>query len=171
MIERLKKREHLDDPFAVFHIGMYYARGEYGFPQDVDKALEIWHRSGELGFHNAYNNIGYAYDNGLGVKVDEKKANHYYELSAMGGDEEARNNLGNNELRADNVSRALKHYMISVRVGCADSLENIKQMYSDGDATKDDYMKALQLYQEYLVEIKSKQRDDAAAAREDYRYY
>lgn len=34
-----------------------------------------------------------------------------------------------------------------------------------------DYKKALQSYQEYLSEIKSPQRDKAAAARENYRYY
>jgi len=140
-------------------------------PQDYIKALELFHQAAELGYTEAYLNIGYVYDNGLGVKVDEKKANHYYELSAMGGDEVARNNLGNNELRADNVNRALKHYMIAVRVGCADSLTNIKQMHSDGDATKEDYTTALQAYQEYLSEIKSSQRDKAAAADEDYRYY
>ena len=31
-------------------------------------------------------NIGYSYDHGRGVEVDEKKAEHYYELSAMAGD-------------------------------------------------------------------------------------
>ena len=34
-----------------------------------------------------------------------------------------------------------------------------------------DYTAALQLYQVYLGEIKSPQRDKAAAAREEYRYY
>ena len=43
--------------------------------------------------------------------------------------------------------------------------------YSNGQATKDDYMRALQLYQTYLGEIKSDQRDKAVAADEKYRYY
>ena len=41
----------------------------------------------------------------------------------------------------------------------------------DGHATKDDYAKALRAYQAYLAEIKSAQRDAAAAARANYRYY
>ena len=61
--------------------------------------------------------------------------------------------------------------MIAVRSGYAVSLEYIKELYSEGDATKEDYMKALKLYQEYLGEIKSPQRDEAAAAREDYHYF
>ncbi len=43
---------------------------------------------------------------------------------------------------------------------------------SNGNATKEEYTKALQLYQAYLSEIKSPQRDKAAAAHDEcYRYY
>ena len=75
------------------------------------------------------------------------------------------------EMEAGNMDRAVRHYMIATRGGYSNSLNNIKELYSEGDATKEDYMKALQLYQEYLGEIKNPQRDEAAAAREDYRYF
>ena len=61
--------------------------------------------------------------------------------------------------------------MIAAGAGYSDSLKWIQNMYSDGHATKEDYTRALQLYQEYLGEIKSRQRDKAAAADERYRYY
>jgi len=171
ILERERKRMEKDDPIAIYNQGCNYKNGVYGFPQDHDKALELWHRAGELGNAEAYTNIGIAYYNGDGVAVDEKKANHYYELAAIGGDEVARFNLGNVEGRRGNVDRALKHYMISVRSGYAQSLDQIKAIYSAGLATKDDYTKALQSYQEYLGEIKSVQRDKAAAADDNYRYY
>ena len=38
---------------------------------------------------------------------------------------------------------------------CADSLKRIKELYTDGYATKEDYTKALQSYQAYLSEIKT----------------
>ena len=60
---------------------------------------------------------------------------------------------------------ALKHYMIAARCGYSDSLKKIKEFYMNGHATKDDYAKALRAYQAYLAEIKSTQRDAAAAAR------
>ena len=69
------------------------------------------------------------------------------------------------------MDRALEHHMIAAGAGDNDSLGEIKQLYSEGHATKQDYTKALQSYQAYLDEIKSAQRDTAAAAREDYRYY
>ena len=80
-------------------------------------------------------------------------------------------NLGNIERREGNADRALKHHMIAVRGGWSESLKTIQKMYSDGHASKDDYTKALQAYQTYLIELKSPQRDKAAAADEQYRYY
>ena len=72
---------------------------------------------------------------------------------------------------AGNVDRALKHHLIAVRSGHTESLNQIQKYYSAGIATKDIYTKALRLYQVYLGEIKSVQRDKAAAADDMYRYY
>jgi len=170
-IERMKKREEADDAQAIFNRGCYYRDGQYGVSQDYTKALKLWYRAAELGSAKAYNDIGYAYSNGKGVEVDKKKAKHYYEIGAMGGNASARYNLGNDELRAGNMNRALKHYMIGVECGHHSSLEEIKKLYAYGFATKKDYAKALQAYQEYLGEIKSAHRDKAAAFHEEYRYY
>jgi len=167
--ERIKANDHV----AIFNQGNYYRNGKYGLSQDITKAFEHWHRAGELGHAQSYCNIGYAYNNGLGVEVDEKKAMHYYELAAMDGSESARHNLAGNEVRAGNMDRSLKHYMIAVRGGHNKSLEMIQKIYTHGHATKENYTKALELYQAYLGEIKSLQRDEAAAAydNEEYCYY
>ena len=137
-------------------------------PQDRTKALELWHRAAKLGHTVSYFSIGNAYYFGRGVERDEKKANHYWELAAMGGDIVARHNLGVLEGHAGNMSRALKHHMIAAGVGDNDSLKLIKQKFMNGDATKDEYAKALRAYQANLVEIRSPQRDEAAAARQHY---
>ena len=170
--KRLKKRVEAGDAQAIYSVGGYHRVGAYCFPQDMDKALELWHRAAELGFAKSYNNIGHAYNNGIGVEVDKKKAMHYFELAAMGGNEVARHNLGINEGKARNLERALKHLMIAVRDGQPESLEVIKGLYSKGCVSKQDYTKALQAYQTYLGEITSEQRDEAAAFdSKKYRYY
>jgi len=169
--EMEKKRIQADDDIALFNIGVYYRDGRYGFPQDYTKALELWHRAAELGHAAAYRNIGVAYETGRGVEVDKKKSEYYHELAAIKGDAGARFSLGCHEVCAGNIDRALKHYTIAVRGGYSESLEVIKDLYKKGHATKDDYAKALQSYQAYLAEIKSPQRDKAAAADEEYRYY
>ena len=171
IIKRMMKRVEANDAIAIYNLGCYYQYAAHGFPQDYKKALELFHKAGEFGYADAYLGIGNAYDYGQGVKVDKKKANHYYKLAAIKGDADARHNLGINEKEAGNTERALKHHMIAVGGGDNDSLGTIKQMYSKGYATKEDYTKALQSYQAYFGEIKSPQRDKAAAANEDYRYY
>jgi len=171
IMKRMNKRLELNDPTAMYNKGCDYEEGLHGLSKDYTKALEFYHRAAELSHADAYCNIGYAYDNGLGVKVDKKKARKYYELAAMEGDAQARHNLGIDEAQAGNLDRAIKHWMIAVSIGDSESLNCIKNFYSFGKATKEDYMKALQSYQTYLGEIKSKQRDEAAAAQEGYRYY
>ena len=60
--------------------------------------------------------------------------------------------------------------MIAVRCGHVESLDFIKEFYSNGDATKEEYTKALQLYQAYLGEIKSDKRDEAALFSDEYQF-
>ena len=155
----------------MFNLGEYYRDGTRGLSRDYTKALELFHRAAELGYARAYNGIGYAYSFGEGVEVDKKKAKHYYELAAMRGNASARYNLGTIEHRRGNVNRVLKHYMIAVRDGHSKSLKNIQRLYSDGHVPKDEYTKTLRSYQTYLDEVKSDQRDKAAAANNKYHYY
>ena len=171
-VKRYEKRVEANDPHAIYNQGVYFRDAMIGFPQDYNKALELWHQSGyKLGHAKSYGNIGDLYDNGFGAEVDKEKAKHYYELAAMGGDVLARHRLGLEEEEKGNMDRAIRHYMIAARSGDSDSLNMIKKLYTNGHATKEDYTKALQLYQEYLSEIKSVQRDKAAADDEDCRYY
>ena len=170
MIELTKKRMKIGDPIAIHNMGGYYNRGVMGFKQNSTKALELWHKAGELGYAPAYNNIGSIYLNGAGVEADKKKAKQYYEMAALKGHAVARHNLGCIEYWAGNTDRALKHWLIAVGGGEADSLKRIQQFYSNGLATKDVYKKSLHAYQEYLNEIKNAQRDEAAAFDDDFKY-
>ena len=94
-------------------------------------------------YAEAYYNIGIAYRHGNGVKRDMKKAYHYYELAAMGGNTDARHNLGYGELQKGNWDRALKHFMIAARSGYDASLKKVGEGYKAGHVSKDDYIKTL----------------------------
>ena len=172
IIQKLMKRAEDGDAEAVYNLGSHYTEGAYGLPQDHTKGLELFHRAAELGDAISYHNIGNAYHNGRGVEMDRNKSIYYYEQAAMRGYATARHNLGAMEALAGNMDRAIKHYLIAVRSGEHDTLKQIQNLYSyvKGHVTKDDYTKALRSYQKYLVEIRSPQRDEAAAAREDYKY-
>jgi len=83
----------------------------------------------------------------------------------------ARNTLGDIELKDGNINRAIKHHLIASAFGCSNSLDSIRGLFKEGFATKDDYMNALKGYQEYLGDIKSDQRDDAASFNDELKYY
>ena len=170
IIEMYKRRVEVGDAHGIYGLGCFYSNGAFGLQQDYSKALELWHRAGELGNAKAYHNIGHAYHTGRGVERDDQKANHYYELAAMGGDASARYNLGNSERRVGNWDRALKHYMIAAGGGYNGSVKKIRQMYLDGYATKEDYTSALRAYQVYLEEVRSEQRNEAAAYGDRFKY-
>jgi len=172
-LKRLEKRMGLNDADAIYSLGNIYEEGSYGLRPNQAKALELWHRAAELGYAPAYHNLSCSYRNGRGVEVDEKKARHYLEIAAMKGSGRSRHNLGVIEAQqAGNARRAVKHFMIAARDGVFQSVKNIKEMYEKGFAAKADYAEALRSYQAYLDEIKSEQRDGAAAAADDdYKYY
>ena len=170
-IKQLMKRTEVGDVEAIFHLAGYYSQGNhYGTPQNYTKELELFHRAAELGHDVASFNIGNSYYHGEGVGRDAKKAMHHWELGAMRGNEMARHNLGVVERDKGNHNRAMRHFMIAMEGGLSVSLEAIKELFVKGLATKDDYTKALRAYQKYLGEIKSSQRDDAAAADEGFKY-
>ena len=169
--ERTLKLVEAKDANAMYNIGCCYFRGDRGFPRNYNKAIELYIRAAELGYAPAYNNLGACYGNGEGVEVDKKKAIHYWEKAAMLGPADARYNLGVFEVQADNTERAKKHWMIAAKDGDSMSLAAIQSLHSAGLVTKEEYTTSLCAYQTYLNEVKSVQRDEAAATREQYRYY
>ena len=167
-MKNYEKRVELGDVHAIYDLGCLYDAGTDGFPQNKAKALELWQQAADLGHTESYYNIGNTYMKGDGVQRNTKKALHYWEQAAILGHGGGRYNLGLFEKDSD---RALKHWMIAARSGDTGSLEKIKQLYTVGYATKDDYAKALRTHQAYLDEIKSDQRDEAAALDDDNKYY
>ena len=166
-LERINKRIEAGDARSMYELGCNYHFGENGFPQDPEKAMELWLRAAELGCPKSQNKIGYAYWKGEGVGIDLKKANHHLELAAIGGDVPARHNLGGMEMDSGNMKRAMKHWMISAGDGHDNSLEGIRNCFMIEIASKDDFEKALRAHKEAKDEVKSDQREAASVALRD----
>ena len=172
MIERLNKRIDLGDATATYQLGLMYRNGLHGLPRDRAKILELCLRAGKMGCADAYQTVGCIYADVLDVESDEAKGKYYIELAAIAGNSMARYQLSAMEGRTGNSDLAIKHLLIAVEsAGHADALNDIKTLFRGGIATKDDYAKALRDYQAYLAEIKSTQRDEAAAYRDIFKYY
>ncbi|EJK67172.1 hypothetical protein THAOC_11831 [Thalassiosira oceanica] len=153
------------DPEAINFLGEKYFFGDLGLQKDVRKGFELWTEAADLGSAKALFNLGVVYDSGEGVQRDKKKAPKFYKRAAMQGYVLARHNLGNREGREGNYDHAVRHFLISAKMGFKGSVEVIKSMFMDGNATKEQYAEALKGYQDAVEETKSPQRDEAMRLR------
>ena len=149
------------DPTAIHDLGLKYYHGSLGLQKDMRRAAVLWKEAAELGSIEALYNLGHAYRHGEGVEKDTTKAVELWTKAAMQGHVFARNNLGSIEGRKENYGRAVRHYLISAKMGFNASIENIKNMFMDGLATKEQYAEALRGYHDAVEEMKSHDRDEA----------
>ena len=77
----------------------------------------------------------------------------------MNGSANAKYNLGYAEEQAGNNQRAMKHFLISARVGDKDSLDKV----TSGFVTKDEYEGAVRAHYNRQLEMKSEARDKVIA--------
>jgi TPR repeat protein len=152
----MKRIKENNDPAAMSQMGAKrYKEGDY------ENALEYWTKAAELGNAVAHYNLSVMYDKGEGVEKDDKKAMYLAEEAAIGGHPEARHNLGIEEWDIGRFERAAKHFIIAANLGYEDSLKCVKDLYADGNASKEDYANALRGYQAAVDEAKSPERDEA----------
>jgi len=157
LLARVEKK----DPDAISNLGMKYLFGDLGLQKDARRAVELWTEAAELGWIGALCSLGNAYYLGDGVQKDEAKAIQFWRKVAMQGHVEGRNNLGSYEWVEGSHDRAVRHFLISAKMGNNVSVENIKKMFSMGNATKEQYAEALKGYQHAVEEMKSHDRDEA----------
>ena len=84
-----------------------------------------------------------------------------FEMAAIQGHVECRSMLGFLELEKRNNDHALRHFLISAKMGHDLSLEAIKKVFMAGVATKKQYAQALKGFQDAVEEMKSHDRDEA----------
>lgn len=86
-------------------------RGEYG------PALRLFLAAAKAGDLGAQINVGYCYDNGIGVAPDRSKALYWYKRAYRRGDASAANNIGTIWRDEQNSRRALYWFQKAVRLG------------------------------------------------------
>ena len=157
----IKARVEKKDPEAIYHLGAKYCHGEIGFQKDTQKAVGLWEEAAELGSIEALCSLGTEYFLGDGAQEDKTKGAEYYKKAAMRGHVQSRYNLGSHEGEKGNYDRAVRHFVISAKMGHKGSLEMIKKVFMAGHAAKEQYTEALKGYQDAVEETKSHDRDEA----------
>ncbi|EJK44379.1 hypothetical protein THAOC_37083 [Thalassiosira oceanica] len=152
----IQARAAKKDPTAIHFLGKKYFFGRLGLQKDMRRAVKLWEEAAELGSTDALFELGNAYLEGEGVQQDEPMAVEFYMKAAMQGHTESRYNLGCVEGEKGSHDRAVRHWLISAKMGEEDSLENIKTAFKAGLATKEQYTEALKGYKDAVEEMKTK---------------
>ncbi|EJK70680.1 hypothetical protein THAOC_07942 [Thalassiosira oceanica] len=161
MLAMVQKRVHKGDAEAIYFLGCKYNHGKLGMAKNAPRAIELWTEAAELGSANAHSELGHTYYCGDGAEEDKPRSIHHWKLAAMKGHAASRHNLGAAEYQNGN---ALQHWMISAKMGYEQSLNFIKDMFKEGQATKAQYAEALLGYRDAVEETKSPQREEAKRA-------
>ena len=158
-IDQLKKCAERNNAKSMEKLALYYMDGKMGLQKDLAKTMELLQKAGEHGCASSYGWLGSCYNKG--VQKDIKKAKHYCELGAIGGDLESRYNLAVAEEHKGNKIRAIKHHLICAKAGFKLSLDEVKLGFQFGCITKDEYAAALRAYQKQHDDRKSAMREEA----------
>ena len=160
-LEMIQKRVDKGDAEAINFLGQKYFHGLLGLAKDVPRAIELWTEAAELGSIDAHDYLGHMRYTGKVVREDKSRGIHHWKQAAMKGDVTSRHNLGDVENDNGNYEVAIQHWMISAKMGFELSLNDIKEMFKKGHATKAQYADALLGYRDAVEDTKSSQREEA----------
>jgi len=153
----VKKRIEVNDPVALCQNGIQHCHSG-----DFKIAFELLSKAAELGNIRAHFQLSNMYRDGQGVEKDKKKQVYHLEQAAIGGDPDARYNLGCVEKQNGRFDRAVKHFMIAANLGHDGSLHALKECFKRGLISKEDFADALRAHQAAVDATKSPQREAAA---------
>ncbi|EJK56115.1 hypothetical protein THAOC_24058, partial [Thalassiosira oceanica] len=139
----IQKRVSKGDAEAINHLAGQYYYGRLGLTKDIPRAIELWSEAAKLGSVGAHYNLGVTYYYGHGAEEDKPRGIRHWQEAAMKGHVESRHRLGLAEYNQGNCNLAVRHWMISAKMGDEKSLNVIKDMFIDGEATKAQYAEAL----------------------------
>ncbi|EJK74497.1 hypothetical protein THAOC_03822 [Thalassiosira oceanica] len=157
----IQKRVNKRDADAIYHLGSKHYHGQLGLAKDVPRAIELWTEAAELGSVDALSSLGIIYYFGEGLEEDKPRGIRHLQEAAMEGHVHSRHNIGAVECNNGNYDLAVQHWMISAKMGYGNSLNEIKEMFMEGEATKAQYAEALRGFGDAVGEMKSHQREEA----------
>jgi tetratricopeptide (TPR) repeat protein len=154
--KRIMNRIKKNCPAAMYQMGQ-----KRKLEGDYKTALKYFTNAAELEYAAAHYSLSMLYHNGQGVEKDDEKRMYHWEEAAIGGHPTARHNLGIYDGNNSKFERARKHFIIAANLGYNKSLNALKELYTEGHASKEDYADALRAYQAAVDETKSTMREVA----------
>ena len=139
---------------AEFRLARIVSKGAKGLTANLPTSVKLYELAANSGHVESQNALGQAYQNGLGVPVDNKKAAEWYRKAADAKLAAAENNLGILYLNGKGVSRdlteAFKLFERAANQGDGWGLNNLGGMYEMGWGATKDHSKAATYYKQAL---------------------
>jgi TPR repeat protein len=141
-IARLRRHVENEVPEAISFLGNAYRFGYFGLVKSDKKAAKIWKRAVELGNVEATTRLGVLYQNGIGVKLDKKKAERLFRAAADRGDAFGQTCLGAFLHSDERFEEAVRYFVLAANQGFTSAEFNLGCCYHDGKGTEVDLGKA-----------------------------
>jgi TPR repeat protein len=142
LLARLRRHVENEVPEAITTLGSAYRYGTLGLVKSDKKAAKILKRAVELGDVDAMVYLGEMYREGLGVKLDKKKAARLYCTAADRGDAVAQSNLGAILHSQEKFEEAFRYVALAADQGWTAAEHVLGICYRAGEGTEVDLGKA-----------------------------
>lgn len=123
-----------------------------GGPSDEPEAFLLMHEAAKTGIAAAENWLGIMFRDGIGTDPNPESAKHWFEIATLNGNEMAPSNLsryflteGSNE---QDIAEGLKLLALSGERGHTAAINQLGDIYFQGDVVKQNFAKAFDLFQE-----------------------
>ena len=82
LVEAIRVKANAGDAEAQWLLGLLYANGQGGVPQDYAQGVAWYRKAAEQGYAAAQSHLGFAYANGQGVPQDYVESHQWMNLAA-----------------------------------------------------------------------------------------
>jgi TPR repeat protein len=134
-LARLLEEARNGDRDAAWQLGDLYREAAHGVKFSPKQAFRWYAESALAGSPTGQNNVGAAYENGLGCKQSFQRARKWYELAANQGLNVAMANLAflclNGYGTRPDKAEALKWFKRGAAAGCAKSKKMVEALLAD----------------------------------------
>lgn len=152
------RRIRTNDPVAMTEAGKrcYHTR-------DYKGAFDYFTRASGLDdmVAEAHYCLSFMYMDGKGVGRNAMKGLYHLEEAAIGGQPNARHDLGVHEMEQGRIERAAKHFIIASNNGHDRSVKALRELSAKGYVSRKDFVMAVRAYRDAVDATRSPQREAA----------
>ena len=161
-VKALKKLMKKNNSNAFMIMASHYKDGD-GVMQSDTRVLDMYIHAAELGDTRAFGMIGQYYF----TTQNTSKAVEFWEVAAKKGSYYAHSLLASLDDMNGNRDGCNKHLRVAASAGHKGSIDYLMANYKRKLVSKEDLAKTLRAYQASTNEMKSRDRDDGIAARDN----